>query len=119
MLRAPHEPPIKRQIQGGHDGADDGRRDCVASGVETPRQIVLSTPSKHSNREKREGDGSGLHVWRTQPRVRENEMHERQTLSDGQGGNRNEQEDDTLENGIENAIQLVELFLRIELREDG
>ena len=65
-----------------------------------------------------EGRGSGGEVGAVQSGVGEGEIGERETLGDGEGGDGNEDEDQGAEGGVEDFVEFVEFFFRIELGED-
>ena len=107
------EPPVNRDIQRGHKRADYRRRDGVPRGVETSSENVLSAPGEHSDRKVRECLARGEKIRSVHARVRKHQIHDRNALSDGQRGNRKQQEYQSFESRIQNAIQLLEFLLRI------
>ena len=118
MLVVMNQEPIEGQSEKGERGSDNGRGQSIASRIEAARQDVLGAPGKHAEGKDGQGGGGGCEVRFTHFGVGEDEVNQRLAQCDGQGGNGHQQEDQTLQGGIQGAVQFLEFSLRVELRQE-
>src|ERR1700691_1213715 len=107
------EPPVNRNVECGHQRADYRWCNGVARSVKTSSENVLRAPGEHSDRKVRECLARGEKIRSVHARVRKHQIHDRNALSDSQCRDRKQQEYQSFESRIQNAIQFLEFLLRI------